>query len=222
MREIPVPNNEPLRMWNHTRTSHIIAQSRAAAMFDSDEEDEERFRTLAADAPPLDIQWLTVTPQASLALSSLPGRRFKEDIRSLQADLQVLREHNVSDVFVLNTAKELTRYRVPTLLQEYSAWGIAVHSHPFEDGCAPTVELMAAIAREVQEVWARGGRPLVHCYGGLGRTGLVACVLMRLMQPSMTNDEAIGAVRQLRGPRAIQTVKQYNFINDLDLATLSS
>ena len=55
---------------------------------------------------------------------------------------------------------------------------------------------------------------LVHCYGGLGRTGVVAACLLLSVDEHMTPEEAVDRLRALRGPRAIASVKQYNFVHE--------
>ena len=61
---------------------------------------------------------------------------------------------------------------------------------------------------------ADGHRVLIHCYGGLGRAVLVAACLLQVIDEDLTPDDAISQMRELRGPRAVQSVKQYNFISE--------
>ena len=51
---------------------------------------------------------------------------------------------------------------------------------------------------------------MVTCMGGLGRSGTVAaCALVKAGAPP---DAAIAAVRSARGPRALETVGQEDFV----------
>ena len=50
--------------------------------------------------------------------------------------------------------------------------------------------------------------------GGLGRAVLVGACLTLAMDVDATPTEVISQMRALRGPRAVQSVKQYNFINE--------
>ncbi len=61
---------------------------------------------------------------------------------------------------------------------------------------------------------ADGHRVLIHCYGGLGRAVLVAACLIMVVDEDIGGDEVITQLRELRGPRAVQSVKQYNFIRE--------
>ncbi|TRY56418.1 hypothetical protein DNTS_025697 [Danionella cerebrum] len=54
----------------------------------------------------------------------------------------------------------------------------------------------------------------VPCYGGMGRSGLIAACLLLQLSVAMTPSAALEIVRELRGGGAIQTVKQYNFLQE--------
>ena len=58
---------------------------------------------------------------------------------------------------------------------------------------------------------------LVHCYGGLGRTGVVAACLLLSVDESMSPAEAVNRLRDIRGPRAIQSAKQQDFVHQYRL-----
>ena len=51
---------------------------------------------------------------------------------------------------------------------------------------------------------------LVHCVGGLGRSGMVAASWLRSRGASA--DEALASVREARGPRAVETAIQEDFV----------
>ncbi|XP_010785177.1 cyclin-dependent kinase inhibitor 3-like [Notothenia coriiceps] len=55
---------------------------------------------------------------------------------------------------------------------------------------------------------------LFSCYGGLGRSGLIAACLLLQLSVTMTPNKAIEILREHRGGGAIQTVKQYNFLHE--------
>uniref|UniRef100_G3MT57 protein-tyrosine-phosphatase n=1 Tax=Amblyomma maculatum TaxID=34609 RepID=G3MT57_AMBMU len=166
---------------------------------------------------PIKIDWLDLSffgyPD-SVGLSSLPGCKFKDTWRDVERDIEYLKLEDVSDVFVLCTGGELSLYRVPTLLAEYQNHGMTVHHHPVPDGLPPGIGQLLDILREIGEAIQQGNRVLVHCFGGLGRTGVVAACLLLNLDDKMTPEHAVRKVQELRGTRAIQTVKQYNFIHD--------
>lgn len=64
---------------------------------------------------------------------------------------------------------------------------------------------------EVLSRLTSGCRVVLHCRGGLGRTGLVAALL--LIENGIFQDEAIRAVRSVR-PRAIEAAEQAQFVRN--------
>ena len=64
-------------------------------------------------------------------------------------------------------------------------------------------QLWANLTKILQSELAIGKKVVFHCRGGLGRTGLVAALL--LMDLGSSARDAIAAVRAARSPRAIET-----------------
>ena len=149
-----------------------------------------------------------------LALSALPGCRFRDVQRNLQEDLDSLLRRGITHVMVLMEESEFRRYRVPGLLAEYSNLGLNVIHHSMEDGNVPSLHQLFMAVENVKSVISGGGRLLVHCYGGLGRTCLVVAAFLLSIDPHMTPQYVIDLLREKRGPRAVQTVRQYNMIMD--------
>ncbi|KAK3553901.1 hypothetical protein QTP70_013291 [Hemibagrus guttatus] len=164
----------------------------------SDEEDVGDEETYT----PLQISWLSLSVvecSQFLGICPLPGE---------------LCAQGVQDVFVLCERAELVRYRVPCLLECYTRSGLSVHHLPFPDGGAPELHQCMRILDELQHCLHTQRRTIIHCYGGLGRSGLVAACLLLQLSVSMTPTKAIEILRELRGGGAIQTVKQYNFLHE--------
>ncbi|XP_030308073.1 cyclin-dependent kinase inhibitor 3 isoform X3 [Calypte anna] len=180
---------------------------------DFDSSDDE---AAEEDLRPLHISWLSLSPVYSsefLGLCSLPGCRFKDIRRNLQKDLEELKSHGTQDVFVLCTRGELLKYRVPNLLDAYQQHGICVHHHPIPDGDAPDIAQCCKILEELRSCLESNRKTIIHCYGGLGRSCLTACLLLQLSD-ALAPQEAIERLRNLRGSGAIQTIKQYNYLHD--------
>lgn len=182
--------------------------------FDSSDEencDEE------IDAEALHIDWLdllSVGCEEQLGLCALPGCKFKDTWRSLTADIGKLKTESVQEAFVLCTRGELKKYRVPDLLECYAEAAITVHHIPFPDGSVPSMDRCVKLLDELQVCLMEGRKTIIHCFGGVGRTCLVAACLMLRMDESFGAEAVMSRMRELRGNRAIQTVKQYNFIMD--------
>ncbi|XP_046337509.1 cyclin-dependent kinase inhibitor 3-like [Haliotis rufescens] len=179
--------------------------------FDTDEESGE------VDLSPFQISWLDLSftgADEKLGISGLPGCRFKDTWRNLNNDLKCLQNSGVKEVFTLCTKGELNKYRVPNLLHDFSGSNITVHHYPFPDGQVPPSSSLLKMVEELRVNIMNQKKSLIHCFGGLGRSCLVAVCLMMVMDESISPEDAIDKARQLRGAAAIQSVKQYNFIND--------
>eukprot|EP00735_Rhodelphis_limneticus_P011211 TRINITY_DN4280_c0_g1::TRINITY_DN4280_c0_g1_i1::g.8030::m.8030 TRINITY_DN4280_c0_g1::TRINITY_DN4280_c0_g1_i1::g.8030 ORF type:complete len:218 (-),score=41.38,sp/Q9MYN5/CDKN3_PIG/39.13/1e-41,CDKN3/PF05706.7/2.3e-27,DSPc/PF00782.15/1e-10,Y_phosphatase/PF00102.22/5.9e-10,Y_phosphatase3/PF13350.1/0.96,Y_phosphatase3/PF13350.1/0.0088,PTPlike_phytase/PF14566.1/2.5e-05 TRINITY_DN4280_c0_g1_i1:73-726(-) len=171
-------------------------------------------------APPLEISWVpqglhgNFEGKGMIGATLLPGGKVMGVLRNLQSDIQTLKRYKVVDIVTLCTANELTQLKRPKLVDELTAAGFRVHHFPIMDGIPPTMEDTKKAVEILKECIAQNHKVVVHCKGGLGRTGAVLAGFFLTANPTMTADEAIEHVRALRGNGAIQTVKQYNFVHD--------
>jgi protein-tyrosine phosphatase/nicotinamidase-related amidase len=155
----------------------------------------------------LRVDWVTAWPGAGkVGLTLLPGRR---DLgRHLTDDLAAAREQGVARLLCLVPTDELDRYGVADLLDVAAAAGLETCQIPIADQrpCSPE-----DAARAVAFLDAADGRDtLVHCVGGLGRSGMI--VAHALVGRGFSPDQAIAAVRAARGPRAVETASQVAFV----------
>ncbi|XP_065803847.1 cyclin-dependent kinase inhibitor 3 [Labrus bergylta] len=181
--------------------------------FDSSEDEEVGEEQLT----PFNVSWLPLSMvecSQSLGICALPGCKYKDIRRSLDRDVEELQNQGVHEVFVFCTRGELHKYRVPSLLEVYGQRGFTVHHWPFADGDAPELEQCCHILEELQVSLQSNRRTVIHCYGGLGRSGLIAACLLLQLSLTMTANKAIEILREQRGGGAIQTVKQYNFLHE--------
>ncbi|GAB6021735.1 Cyclin-dependent kinase inhibitor 3 [Chamberlinius hualienensis] len=183
--------------------------------FDSSS-DEEGSTSSSIPCDTFRIDWLTIpgviNKRPRLAISALPGCRFRAVWRNLEVDITTVQKAVITDVFVLLTNGELMKYRVPRLLSAYADAGICVHHWPFEDGTVPEVDDLMHMIYDLKMALQWESNVLIHCYGGLGRACFVAGCLMLDLNEKLSPEDVVETLRRLRGPGAIQTVKQYNFI----------
>ncbi len=160
----------------------------------------------------LRVDWLTErwTQPGKLGLTILPGRR--DYGRDLGHDMQVLAREQVKRVLVLLPTVELEHYGVGELLAAYREAGLLVQQLPILDQKACSVEDMQAALRWVEQGLQQGEKIVVHCVGGLGRSGMAAAALLKTRGAS--SDEAIAEVRVARSPRAIETRVQEDFVQE--------
>jgi protein tyrosine/serine phosphatase len=134
--------------------------------------------------------------------------------RDLAADMRALEEEYETDILVsLMEDHEYRGYRIPELLEKDSIGNIEIHRFAIKDMGVPQEaesEGFEAFVRDVVQRLEQGQNVVVHCRGGLGRTGtLAACVLVALGRH--TADEAIAAVREER-KGTVQTREQEDFV----------
>jgi protein-tyrosine phosphatase len=134
--------------------------------------------------------------------------------RDLRADLGVLREEYGADVLVsVMEEHEYRGYKIPELFEQDTTEGIEVLRFAIEDMNVPReaeAEEYEGLILNVVDRLRDGKNVVVHCRGGLGRTGTVAaCVLVALGDHSAV--EAIAAVRAARRG-TVQTRDQEDFV----------
>jgi len=147
------------------------------------------------------------------------GMRGRWD-RDLKTDLRVLREEYGADVLVsVIEEHEYRGYKIPELFEQDTVEGIEVLRFAIEDMNVPKeaeAEEYEGLIKGIVERMREGKNVVVHCRGGLGRTGTVAaCVLVALGDHSA--DEAVGAVRAARRG-TVQTRDQEDFVRRFEEA----
>ncbi|MFT3764565.1 MAG: alpha/beta fold hydrolase [Minicystis sp.] len=157
----------------------------------------------------VDINYLpsdvTKLPGA-IGLMSAPGRG-----RTLAADLDALaEEHGCVALVSLVSDHELDLLRIADLPERAAERGIRVIRFPFGDFSTPASgDEVAALTTEIVGIASQGGTVAIHCWAGLGRTGLVAaCCLVAL---GLRSSDAIDTVRRCR-PRAVENSDQEEFV----------
>lgn len=153
-----------------------------------------------------------------LGMTFAPGMRAESSggrwERELAADMAALEEEHRANVLVsLMEDFEYRYYGVPELLEGGSFGGIEVLRFAIEDMGVPREAESEEFGEFVREVVSRleaGSNVVVHCRGGLGRTGTVAaCVLVALGDRGA--GDAITAVRLARRG-TVQTGEQAEFV----------
>jgi len=139
----------------------------------------------------------------------IPPGPWKRDLRM---DLEVIRDWQTQILVSLIEDFEFDHLGVPDLPEMIRSFGISWLHLPIVDVSVPdsAFEIKWNTAgKELRQVLLDGGRIVLHCRGGLGRTGLIAARL--LVEFGMEPDEAIIAVRKAR-PGAIQTLSQEEYV----------
>ncbi|MCB1169401.1 MAG: dual specificity protein phosphatase family protein, partial [Leptospiraceae bacterium] len=144
----------------------------------------------------------------AIYITILPGRKDRK--RDLQKDLDTIAQSGIESVMCLVTPDELEYYGVPALIQEYRSRGFQTLSFPILDQHAPSRAGLQEALQWLAEQRKEGRPVLIHCVGGLGRSGLVAAAY--LMESGQDFDGAVEIVRRARSERAIETTEQMEFL----------
>ncbi|MFO0727086.1 MAG: cyclin-dependent kinase inhibitor 3 family protein [Myxococcota bacterium] len=174
--------------------------------------DTAKYRT-----DPLKVDWVDLHTPGKLGMSLLPGKggptkSHDARPRHLGRDLDQLHIQQKIDVIVsLIEAHEFASLGVPNLIGEATARGMTVDHFPIPDVNVPKdMAATAALIDRLVEHLKAGDNILVHCRGGLGRTGTIAaCVLVAL---GFSAQEAIDEVRKSR-PGTLETSGQESFVS---------
>lgn len=166
---------------------------------------------------PLRINTVAVPGTTGLiGMTFCPG---KKDIglggfwdRNLNSDLGVIKAWDCAAVVTLMEEFELPLLQVHHLPAMVLALGMAWLHLPIRDVSTPDElfeELWEESGRRLRQTLADGGRILLHCRGGIGRTGTIAARL--LVEFGVSPQEAITMVRQAR-PGTIETRSQEEYV----------
>jgi protein-tyrosine phosphatase len=182
--------------------------------------------------PPLRVDWVDTVAlrdgrPGRLGLTFLPGKNGPSTLypgrvyrRHLVDDLQTLTASGVRRLLLLVEDHELARWGDPDIVERAAAAGLTVERRAIPDGHAPAThrqmdEMLAWIA-EAREA----GDVAVACMGGVGRTGTVAACA--LVAAGWAADAAIGEVRRVRHPAAVETEAQVQFVAEYAAARRST
>jgi ADP-ribosyl-[dinitrogen reductase] hydrolase len=157
-----------------------------------------------SESHPLRIEAVSASGGGEIGMTFCPGKHQSEGMtanwqRDLALDLDRIRDWGAVAVVTLMEQHELARYGVAGLGAAVAARGMAWLHLPIVDVDIPRAPFEAAWVTAGPRLhgWLREGRRvLLHCKGGLGRTGTIACLL--LIEQGMQPEAAIRAVRAAR------------------------
>jgi protein-tyrosine phosphatase len=163
--------------------------------------------------PILESYWVE---ENRLLAGEYPGGYDPETTRRRMG---VFLETGVYTFIDLTQSNELLPYE-NILKEQAKIYGVNAEYHhfPIRDHTTPSTKMMTAILNTIDETINNGGCVYVHCWGGVGRTGMVVgCYLVR---HGNSNEQALAQVNKLyktrpKNPylvRSPETDEQIEFI----------
>ena len=144
-----------------------------------------------------------------LALSPLPGGGGQ-----YRADLDFLRDWKPAIVLTLTPETELAEAGARSLGADLQAMGTRWVHFPVRDFSTPAPRTdmgWPAISAQILAALRGGGRVLVHCRAGRGRSGMAALRLM--IEAGEDPSEALRRLRRVR-PGAVETEAQWHWARE--------
>jgi ADP-ribosyl-[dinitrogen reductase] hydrolase len=132
--------------------------------------------------------------------------------RDLDTDMMKVTEWGTTSLVTLMEDHEFDQLGVRQLPFKAMENGLIWFHLPIRDVSIPDFrfyERWSGIGLRLMETLIEGGRVVIHCRGGLGRSGMVAALL--LIEAGVGSREAVENVRKAR-PGAIETVQQEAFV----------
>ena len=133
--------------------------------------------------------------------------------RDLATDLDAIAEWKANAVVTLLEEFELKMLGIPNLPALLVSRGIEWHHLPIRDVDIPDHHFEERWRREngqrIKSILSGGGKVLLHCRGGIGRTGTIAAKL--LVEFGFKPSDAVALVRRTR-PGTIETQAQEQYV----------
>lgn len=166
---------------------------------------------------PLRIDAVATPGGGQIGMTFCPGKKQRDSIsgawsRDLGLDLDRIREWRAITVVTLMEAHELARYKVGGLGDAVRQRGMTWYHLPIVDVTVPEGPFekgWGVAGPDLRSSLAAGRKVLLHCRGGLGRTGTIAAQL--LIELGVPAEEAIARVREAR-PGAIENGEQEGYV----------
>ena len=176
-----------------------------------------------SDSEPLRID-VVPCPPGQLGLTICPGKQGPTVThgiwhRDLNADLAVVRAWSPDLVVSLMEDNEYDLLNVTTLPSRAWKLGVRYEVIPIKDGDVPDMSALDqwnSRRAEIHPYLNASGRILIHCRGGLGRSGTLASMI--LIERGTNPEDAMRLVRKYR-KGAIETESQERFLHNFSLET---
>ena len=109
--------------------------------------------------------------------------------------LKIYRQHKINFAVMLVTDVELARKAKRDVVEAYKKSGIDPIRFPIADYTSPELHAFSKVVDKVAGYLRAGAHVVVHCNAGVGRTGVMACCIVRDILNNSA-EEAVSYVKQ--------------------------
>ena len=171
-----------------------------------------------SETDPLRIDRVEITGISGvIGITLCPGKKIDSLFgwtwdRDLDTDMQAIKAWGTDAFVTLLEDHEFEMLSVCELPDVARKLGMEYYHLPIPDVSVPDSRFKQEwnrVGPKLKEILKNGGKLVIHCRGGLGRSGMIAAQLM--VELGTNPEEAIIAVRTAR-PKAIETSKQEQYV----------
>ena len=137
--------------------------------------------------------------------------------KDLLGDIEIIKDLDISCVASLVGKDELTELGVKNLSENISSQNIKFIQFEIKNFGIPTTtqyEELKSFINEIKDNIISGKNVFVHCMAGLGRTGMIAALVLAKLGISI--NQSITIIRDTR-PGSIETAEQEGFVRNFKL-----
>ena len=174
---------------------------------------------ITSSTHPFHVDFIDHEPFKNIGMSILPGRTKGRFNRDLEADIKSLKdEHRVNVLVTLIPKNELIRCQCQDIIQVVTDYDIQSIYFPFRDKFIPSqIQKFHHFICRLQLYHQANHRIVIHCNGGIGRTGTTtACLLMKILKENDSKPNDISYVsklmREARRPSMLKNPLQRCFV----------
>jgi len=178
-------------------------------------------QVLTSKTHPLRIDTVEAPGGGVIGMTFCPGKKQNDALtghwqRDLETDLEVIKKWRAAAIVTLMEAEELSAFQVEDIGNATESVGIDWYHLPIRDAHPPEERFenrWVLYGLKLRQLLNSGGRALIHCRGGLGRTGTVAARL--LVELGIEPEAAVLQVRAAR-PGTIENSQQENHVLNIN------
>lgn len=132
---------------------------------------------------------------------------------TLETEIAALRAAGVDTLVSALTSHDQSKLELENEAALAVAAGISFIAFPIRDFGTPDRDSLVDLAAELADELRHGRFVTIHCRGGVGRSGLIACAVV--IDFGASAEEAIEAVSQARGHRVPETPGQRKLLREI-------